>query len=220
MIFVNFKTYQESTGEKALALTRILEEAARSFGIPVIPVPQTVDLESVVKSTAIPVWAQHLDPISYSASTGWVLPEALVAGGIKGTFLNHSEHKYQDFELLKKALERTKEVGLKTLVFAKDLEELKRVVELKPDYAAYEPPELIGSKEKSVASEKPEIISQAVEITKEAGVPLIVGAGVHERQDVVKSLELGAAGFAVATDIVKAEDPKKELEDLLSGFKK
>jgi len=49
---------------------------------------------------------------------------------------------------------------------------------------------------------------------------LIVGAGVHQKEDVVKSLELGAIGVAVATDIVKAQDPKKEIEDLLAGFKK
>jgi len=31
-------------------------------------------------------------------------------------------------------------------------------------------------------------------------------------------LELGAVGVAVATDIVKAEDPKKELLELVGGF--
>jgi len=30
---------------------------------------------------------------------------------------------------------------------------------------------------------------------------------------------LGAVGVAVATDVVKAEDPKKELLDLAEGFK-
>jgi len=220
MIFVNYKTYAESTGENALKLTRILEEASKSFGIIVIPVPQAVDLAKVVNSTSLPVWTQHVDPIQYSAHTGWVLPEDVVAAGAKGTFLNHSEHKFLNFEELKQAVVRAKEVGLKTLVFAKDIQELRTILELRPDYVAYEPPELIGSKEKSVASEKSEIISQAFEICKNYGIPLIVGAGVHQKEDVVKSLELGAVGVAVATDIVKALDPKKEIEDLLAGFKK
>ena len=34
---------------------------------------------------------------------------------------------------------------------------------------------------------------------------LIVGAGIHSRDDVKKSLELGATGIAVAKDILKAE---------------
>jgi len=46
-----------------------------------------------------------------------------------------------------------------------------------------------------------------------------VGAGIHELTDVKKSMELGAVGVAVATDIVKAVDPKKELLDLVEGFK-
>ena len=37
--------------------------------------------------------------------------------------------------------------------------------------------------------------------------------------DVRKSLELGAVGVAVASDIVKSEDPKKEILDLIEGFK-
>jgi len=220
MIFVNYKTFEEATGEKALELTHILEEASKKFGIPVIPVPQIADLEKIAKAVSLDVWSQHIDPINFSASTGWILPEALVSTGIKGTFLNHSEHKFPNKEDLGKAVVRAKEVGLRTLVFAKDLEELKQVLELTPDYCAYEPLELIGSREKSVASEKPEIILKAFEITKAYGTPLIVGAGVHKREDIVKSLEMGAVGVAVATDIVKALDPKVELEDLLSGFTK
>ncbi|KKR70842.1 MAG: Triosephosphate isomerase, partial [Candidatus Woesebacteria bacterium GW2011_GWA2_40_7b] len=84
---------------------------------------------------------------------------------------------------------------------------------------SYEPPEFIGSVTTSVAEAKPEIVSQAAGIARSFGLPLIVGAGIHSMDDVRKSLELGAVGVAVATDIVKAEDPKKELLDLTEGFK-
>ena len=117
-----------------------------------------------------------------------------------------------------KAVSRCLEVDLKTLVFASDLEELKRVLTLKPTYVAYEPPELIGSTTTSVATSQPEIIAKASVLTKEAGIPLIVGAGIASKEDVKKSLELGAVGVAVATDVVKAEDPKKEIVDLTQGF--
>ena len=59
----------------------------------------------------------------------------------------------------------------------------------------------------------------AVETAKTHNLPLIVGAGIHSRDDVKKSLELGATGIAVAKDILKAENPKKELLDLVEGFK-
>lgn len=219
MIFVNFKTYDEGSGQKALQLTRILEEVASQTQIKIIPVPQIIDAEEVVASTKLEVWIQHIDPISYGPNTGWTLPEEAVRIGVRGVFLNHSEHKFSGWEALVKAVARCREVDLKTLVFAADIEELKKVLTLSPTYVAYEPPELIGSTETSVAQAKPEVISQAEELSKAAGVPLIVGAGIHSKDDVKKSLGLGAVGVAVSSDIVKAEDPKAELLDLTEGFK-
>jgi triosephosphate isomerase len=110
-------------------------------------------------------------------------------------------------------------VGLKTLIFAANPQELESVLKLKPTYAAYEPPELVGSKTTSVAQANSEIIEIAVQTAKKAGVPLVVGAGIKDSQDVRKSLELGAVGVAVASDVVTANDPRQELLDLIEGFK-
>ena len=104
------------------------------------------------------------------------------------------------------------------MVFAANLAELDKVAELKPTFVAYEPPELVGSKTTSVAEAKPEVIAKAVEITKNHDLPLIVGAGIKSADDVRKSLELGAVGVAVASDIVAAKDPKKEILDLTEGY--
>jgi triosephosphate isomerase len=143
----------------------------------------------------------------------------VVEDGAMGTFLNHSENRFADFETLAKAHDRAREVNLKTLIFAKDIEELRQVSSLTPDFISYEPPELIGSKDKSVASAQPEIITEAVRVAGHAGIPLIVGAGVHSSDDVRKSLELGATGIAVASDVMMAADPQKELTDLAEGFR-
>jgi len=219
MIFVNFKTYEQGSGQKALSLTRILEEVAHATGVKIVPVVQIIDAEAAISSTQLEVWIQHIDPVSYGPYTGWTLPEEAVRVGVRGVFLNHSEHKFGSMDDLVKATSRCKEVDLKTLVFASDLEELKKVLLLKPTYVAYEPPELIGSTTTSVATAQPEIIAKASVLTKEAGIPLIVGAGINSQADVRKSLELGAVGVAVATDVVKAQDPRKELLDLTEGFK-
>ncbi|KKS20566.1 MAG: Triosephosphate isomerase [candidate division WWE3 bacterium GW2011_GWA1_41_8] len=132
--------------------------------------------------------------------------------------MNHSENKIASFEELTKTHMRAKEVGLKTLIFASSLTEFKKILTLKPDFIAYEPEELVGSSEKSVASERPEIITDAFNLSKEQGIPLIVGAGIHSREDIKTSLNLGASGFAVASDILKAHDPKAELLDLIEGY--
>jgi triosephosphate isomerase (TIM) len=219
MIFVNYKAYEEGTGQNAIALTKILEEVAHETQVKIIPVVQIIDAEMVVASTTLEVWIQHVDPITYGAHTGWTLPEEAAKIGISGVFLNHSEHKFDNFENLYTANEKAMAANLKTLIFATDLEELKKVCDLAPTYVAYEPAELVGSTTVSVAQAKPEIISQAGGISRSFGSPLIVGAGIHSMEDVKKSLELGAVGVAVATDIVKATDPKKELLDLVEGLK-
>lgn len=219
MIFVNYKTYEEGTGSKAIELAKILEEVARESQVKIIPVVQAPDVAEVASSTTLEIWTQKIDPVEFGAHTGAVLPEAVFEDGAMGTFLNHSEAKFASFDELAKASDRAKEVGLKTLIFAKDLPELKNICSLNPNYVAYEPPELIGSTTTSVAQAQPEIIGKAHEIANAAGIPLVVGAGVHSAEDIRKSLELGAVGVAVASDIMKAEDPKKELTDLVEGFK-
>lgn len=219
MIFVNYKTYAEGSGQSALALTQILETVAHESQVKIIPVVQATDVREIVSATTLEVWVQKIDPVEFGAHTGSVLAESVLEDGAFGTFLNHSETKFENFDELAMASDRAKEVGLKTLIFAGNLEELKDVCSLNPNYVAYEPSELIGSTSTSVAQAQPEIISQAHEIASAAGIPLIVGAGVHSRNDVKKSLELGAVGVAVATDVVRAEDPRKELSDLTEGFK-
>ncbi|QQG41811.1 MAG: triose-phosphate isomerase [Candidatus Woesebacteria bacterium] len=219
MIFVNYKTYEQGSGINAVNLTKILEEVARQSQIKIIPVVQVIDAEAIITSTTLEIWVQHIDPISYGAHTGWTLPEEVARIGVSGVFLNHSEHKFNNFDNLYTANEKAMNANLKTLIFATDTPELRKVCDLAPTYVAYEPAELVGSTTTSVAQAKPEIISLAAEIANGFDIPLVVGAGIHSSEDIRKSLSLGATGFAVATDIVKAEDPRKELTELTEGFK-
>lgn len=219
MIFVNFKTFEESSGKAAIGLVHLIEEVASQSQLKIIPVVQAADIKEAVTSSKLEVWAQKVDPVEFGAHTGSVIPEAVVDDGAVGTFLNHSEAKFENFEDLKAAHMRATQVGLKTLIFAADIEELKKVLELKPTFVSYEPPELIGNATTSVSQAKPEIVKEAAEVAKTFGVPLIVGAGIHNMEDVKKSLELGAVGVAVASGIIKAEDQKKALQNLVEGFK-
>jgi len=219
MLFINFKTYDEGTGKNALELIKILEEVAETSQIKIIPVVQVTDIKEAVGISKLEIWTQNVDPVSFGSHTGSILPESVLEDGAVGTFLNHSERKFQDTISLQQTIERCGQLGLKTLVFASNLEELGTVSSFNPTLVAYEPPEFIGSITTSVTSAQPDIILKAVEIAKTHNLPLIVGAGIHSREDVKKSLELGATGIAVAKDILKAEDPKKELLDLIEGFK-
>lgn len=219
MIFVNFKTYEESSGKAALTLVHLIEEVASQSQLKIIPVVQASDIKEAVSSSKLEIWAQKVDPVEFGAHTGSVIPEAVLDDGAAGTFLNHSEAKFENFEDLKTAYLRATKVGLKTLIFAANIAELKKVLELKPTFVSYEPPELIGNATTSVSQAKPEIVKEAAEVAKTFGVPLVVGAGIHSSEDVRKSLELGAVGVAVASGIIKAENQKAALQDLVEGFK-
>ncbi len=219
MIYLNFKTYESGTGRNAISMAKIAEEVSIETGIKIILIAQPTDIREVSRSVSNEVWSQHIDPVGYGAHTGYILPEAVKSAGAVGTVLNHSENRSDNFDILTKEFARSKEVGLKTLIFAKDLEELNNVSNLMPDFISYEPPALIGSRDASVASSEPDIVLKATLISKKVGIPLIVGAGVHSTQDVSICVKLGAAGIAVASDIMKAEYPKKELLKLANGFK-
>jgi triosephosphate isomerase len=218
MIFVNYKTYAEGTGHKAILLTQILEEVARSAQIKIIPVVQAADLKEITGVTTLEVWTQKVDAVEPGAHTGSILAEAVKEDGAIGTFLNHSESKFINFDELAKAFDRAKANDLKTLIFAANTKELKDISSLSPTFLSYEPPELVGSATESVAG-RPEVIREASEIAKLANTPLIVGAGVHSAEDVRKCLQEGAAGIAVASDILKSSDPRGEIMDLIEGFK-
>lgn len=219
MLFVNFKTYKESSGFRGLELLEKIEEASEESQTKVIAVLQALDIREATVSSNLEIWAQHIDPVEYGAHTGAILAESVLADGASGTFLNHSENKYESRKSLEDIIVRCRELNLKTLVFAADLKELREILKLKPDFVAYEPPELVGSKTSSVAEAKPEVIAKAVELSHDARIPLIVGAGIKSQKDVKVSVGLGADGVAVASDIVKARDPKKETLELLEGFK-
>lgn len=222
MLFVNFKTYREATGIRAVELVRDLSLLQAKTGVPIIPVVQATDIRSCMIATNYEVWAQHVDGVEQGQTTGWVTAEAVGEAGASGTFLNHSEHKIENVEIVNS---KCKQIGLKTMIFAADLEELRKVVELKPDFVAYEPPELIASKDTSVAKAKPEVIEKAAKIAKAAGIPLIVGAGVKDVEDVKAclrrqgSLRGGAVGVAVSSAVVLADDPKEVVAELVKGFK-
>lgn len=213
MVIVNFKTYRQATGYKAVNLARACRRVMDDTGVRIVAVPQVADLRNCVEAGA-ECWAQHVDPVEPGKNTGWITMEDVEEAGAMGTLLNHSEHKLA-WEVLEKTMQLIAGRAFEGCICAADLEEVKKVAELKPNYIAYEPPELVGSTEKSVASEKPEIIEQAV---KAVTYPILVGAGIHSQEDVKVGLRLGAKGILVATDVVLAEAPETRLRELVLAF--
>jgi len=212
MILVNFKTYSEASGKKARELAEKCMEASKDSGENVIVAPSIYDVLRL-EELDIEVFSQHLDPIEPGSHTGHVTPEGIGKCGISGTLLNHSERRMED-ERIKNAVRRAGENDLTTIVCAQNPEECGELSGYRPDYIAFEPPELIGG-DTSVSQSKPELIEKAVE---RSSVPVLTGAGIHRREDVEKSMELGCEGVLVASGVVKDENPYQEVMELCRGL--
>ncbi|HHQ44514.1 MAG TPA: triose-phosphate isomerase [Candidatus Altiarchaeales archaeon] len=222
-IVVNFKTYEQATGENAVSLAMICDEVAQETGANIVVAVQPTDIKAVTDAVDIPVFAQHIDDAKYGNATGWILPEAVVDAGATGTLISHSEHKL-NIEEIKARIARAKEVGLTTIVCAgkkegldATIEEVKAIAALKPDYIAAEPPELIGG-DVSVTTQ-PDLITKVVEAVRQVDpkVGVLTGAGVKTSEHVAKAIELGTRGVLLASGVTKASDPKSVLLDLANG---
>lgn len=216
MIFINFKTYREATGGKALSLVEAANRVSEKTGVEIVVCPQEVDLRGVLEVSRVGVWAQHVDSFSQGKSTGWFPAKVASEVGVKGTLLNHSEHRLSAGQI-GETLSKTKEAGLESLVFADTKEEARVVSKFEPDYIGYEPPELIASPDTSVAKAKKEVVRDVV--NELPGAKIIVGAGVKDEDDVGVSLEIGAVGVALSSAFVLADNPEMALLKLSEGFK-
>jgi triosephosphate isomerase len=214
LILVNFKTYMEATGKKALALAKVAEEVSLETGVCIGVSPQFTDILTISKEVKIPVFAQHIDPIAPGSYTGHVLAEAVKEAGAIGTLINHSERQLILADILS-IIQRAGEVGLITCVCANSPHISAAVAALKPEMLAVEPPELIGTGI-PVSKAKPEVVTGTIDLVRSINreVMILCGAGITSGEDVAAALRLGTRGVLLASGVVKAKDPRKVLLEM------
>jgi triosephosphate isomerase len=207
MIIVNFKTYLESSGARALQLAKQAEKAAKETGACIVVAPQLMDLAKIAAEVEIPVFAQHIDPIKPGSSTGHVLVDAVKEAGAVGTLINHSERQLRLIDI-DATIALCREKSLTSCVCANNPTVSAAVAALAPDITSMEPPELIGSGI-SVSKAQPEIVTDTVKLVHHVNpnMTILCGAGISTAEDVAIALKLGTRGVLVASGIVKAKDP-------------
>jgi len=216
VLLINFKAYRQSSGKKAVELAKVAEEVSKEKGVTIIVAPQFTDIAPVAQAVEIPVFAQHVDPVTPGAHTGHVTLEAIRDAGAVGTILNHSERRLR-VDVIDEVVKRAKELGLITTVCANTPEVSAAVAALNPNMIAIEPPELIGTGI-PVSKAKPEVITSTVDLVKKVNpeVKILTGAGITTGDDVAAALRLGTVGVLVASGIVKAKDWRKAIIDLVT----
>ena len=218
IIIVNLKTYEQGYGADGFELCKIMEEISLEHNVNLAAAVSAIDLIDYSDNLKIPIFAQHVDGVTYGSNTGSILPEAVKYSGAVGTLVNHAECQ-MSWEEIEKTINRCKELGLSTVLCTADLESSEKGSRLNPDMIAVEPPELIGG-DISVSTAKPEIISDTVEIVKEinSDISVLCGAGVKNQEDVSKAITLGSEGILLASGVVKSSEPRKVLLDLIKGL--
>ena len=219
IIIINFKTYEKGTGKEALKLAKIAEKVSNKSGVCVAVAPQFTDIAAITREVNIPVFAQHIDPILPGSHTGHILPEAVKEAGAVGTLVNHSERRLS-LKVIKGAVKRCREIGLVSVVCADTPERTSKVASFKPDMVTIEPPELIGTGI-PVSKAKPEIVESAVKLVRKRNptITILCGAGITKGEDVAAALRLGTQGVLLASGVVKANDQRKAILDLVEGTK-
>jgi triosephosphate isomerase len=216
-ILVNFKAYAEAFGNNGLKLARIAEEVSLNTGVCIGVSPYLVDIHRIADEVDIPVYAQHVDSISYGCYTGSVLPEAVKEAGACGTILSHCERKLNLVEI-ERSIERTREVGLFSIVCSATPEQTSSIIKFDPDMVAIEPPELIGTGV-SVSKTQPEAVTNVVKLIRETNsrISVFCGAGITSKEDVAIAMELGVDGVLIASGVVKSKDWNRCLYSLANA---
>ena len=208
MIFLNFKIYQETSGENTLKLCRLIKDKR------VIPCLQAVDIYRVKEVLPdLEVWAQHADPVGYGKFTGYQSPVSLKSAGAGGVLLNHAEHQLSS-KAIKDTVVICRQAGLKIMLLAANLEQINQFNLLEPDFIGFEDPLLIGGPIAMIDAHF-DLIKQAAAGAK---APLIVGGGIRTTDHVKKSLLAGGQGVLVASEFAKSPDPGQTLQELILGL--
>jgi triosephosphate isomerase len=216
ILIVNFKTYPNATGHKAMELALIHDKVARETGVSIAIAVQAVDVHRIAGKVGIPVLAQHFDPVEEGAYTGHITPQSLISAGAYGSILNHAEKKLE-LDDLQMSIDMARNLGFFTVVCADNVYSGNAIVELGPDLVAVEPPELIGG-DISVCTANPQLILDAVKmIGKEK---IIIGAGIKTKEDVESAIKLGASGVLISSGIAKSLEPETKLREFAEGLSK
>lgn len=216
IVILNYKTYLESSGENALELARALKSASEESGITMVAAPQAADIYRIQNQISLPIFAQHIDPITPGGHTGSNLIETLIEAGISGSLINHSENRMKLADI-DEVIQLCKQNDIESCVCTNNIATSKAIATFSPDAVAVEPPELIGTGI-PVSQAQPEVVEDSVKGVKSINkkIKVLCGAGISTGDDMKAAMDLGADGVLLASGIVNAENPKEALLDLVS----
>lgn len=215
-LIINFKNYDEVSGDRAVRLAKAAQAVAKKLKVEIVAAPPQPALAIIAKSVRMPVICQHVDSEKVGSSTGYFLPEIAKSYGAVGSLINHSEHRIE-MKQIASLVERLRKLHMTSIVCAREPWEVMEISVFQPDFIAIEPPKLIGTG-RAVSKENPAIITKSIEAAGSRS-KVICGAGITGKGDVVKAIELGSHGILVASGIINASSWANKIAELAAGMK-
>jgi|SRR3989338_1800653 len=206
MIIVNFKNYK--IGSDVIDLIKKIEIY---YNKAIVAVP-SLEIKEAVGSTRLEVYAQHVDYHEKGKGTGKVIPEDLITAGVKGSILNHSEHKLK-FDEIKQTVKRCNEMNFKLVICASNLTEVKKIAKLRPYAIAFEDPKLISTGN-SITEYKSVDVKKFVGLLDGTDIIPLCGAGITKGEDVAAALVLGCRGILVSSAVANSQNPEGFLKEI------
>ena len=206
MIIINFKNYK--VGESALRLAKHIEKYLPKSLVAV----SAVDIGYMTYHTKLKVLAQHIDCVEGNRGTGYLSLEAVKSHDGKGSLLNHSEHPVS-LQHIKTILTRAQKLGLKMIVCAAHLIEVKEIMKLHPYAIALEDPDLIGTG-RSITKHQSQDVGAFANILSKTNIIPICGAGISNAEDVKAAYQLGCKGVLISSAIANSKNPISLLKEL------
>ena len=215
MILLNNKIYSQTFSNQALTIALIAKRVMAKTGVQIIPVVSALDALNIKEKVGIDVYLQHVDPYFEGSHTGFISPLHAKSLGIKGSLLNHSEHRLSPGTL--KQMFKSWPSDFDSVLCLQSFGQLERWDNKLPaTFFAYEPKKFIGNPQLSVASECPQQIKNFSQFLHTR--PLLIGAGIRRPEDIATGLKLGAKGVLIASGVIKSTEPEKELMALATAF--
>jgi triosephosphate isomerase len=222
-LVINTKNYLEASGKNLERLAGCVKKAGENYRLAKIflAVP-AFDLGYLhVKYPGVNLLAQHLDDSRAGSSTGYLVSEIAKIAGARGSIINHSEHRIPR-ESIEALVRKLRELGLSSIVCARDETEVSTYAQFLPDFIAIEPPELIGTGN-AISKASPQIITRSRNALTNARPPesktrLLCGAGIVSGVDAQRAIELGAEGILIASGVVLSNDWNQKIKELIAGL--
>ena len=205
-------------GEKEMEFARKCEAMSVKYDVDVLFISSFMNMKDIVRECPhLFVIAQAVDNWKPGRGMGKIIPEALKEAGAWGACINHCERPVALTDL-KGAIDRCREVGIKSFVCADSTDEAMAVANLHPDIMNPEPSELIGS------GQAPDMayVTKTVKAVNAIDPSIIteIAAGISTAQDVYDFIMAGSDAAGAASGIIKSDRPDELLEEMVAAVAK